>query len=71
MKTNTNTHSICNLINNDCANFACLLDLLVEHPDIQSHKILMGSANAIKERFLELWEKIDLEIDNLDQELAA
>jgi len=65
------TESISNTIENDCASFASLFDLMVEHPDIQNHKILAGSASALKERFISLWDKLEAEVEKIDQELAV
>ncbi|MDP1664987.1 MAG: hypothetical protein Q8L79_07650 [Methylobacter sp.] len=69
-KTNP-TESISNTLENDCANFAILFDLMVEHPDIQNHRILAGSASALKERFISLWDKLEADVEMIDQHLAA
>lgn len=70
IKTNV-TDSISKIIENDCSNFASLLDLLVEHPDIQNHKTLMGSVSAIKSQFVEVWDKLEAEVDAINDAQAA
>jgi hypothetical protein len=70
IKTNP-TESISNVIENDCASFASLFDLMVEHPDIQNHKTLAGSASALKKRFISLWDKLEDEVEKIGQKQAA
>jgi len=70
IKTNP-ADSISNVIENDCANFACLLDLLADHQDIQEHKTLMGAVSAIKNQFVTLWDQLEAEVEKIDQERAA
>jgi hypothetical protein len=48
-----------------CANFACLLDLLAAHPDIQQNNTLMGSVAALKSSFVDLWNEIEDEAEKL------
>ncbi|MGZ8173628.1 MULTISPECIES: hypothetical protein [Methylobacter] len=70
IKTNL-TESISNTIENDCASYASLFDLMVEHPDIQNHKTLAGSSSALKELFISLWDKLEADVEKIDQEQAA
>lgn len=50
-------------VNTECANFACLLDLLGDHPVIDEH--LSGPVAAIRTQFMTLWENLDSQLNVL------
>lgn len=51
--------TLLDILDTDAANFACLLDVILEHPDMQDNIKLFAAMCAMKAQFISLWEKLE------------
>ena len=47
------------ILESDAANFACLFDVLTEHPDVQDNTKIYAAMCILKSQFIALWEKLE------------
>lgn len=50
------------LVLRDMPNFCSLIDLLRDHPDVQSHETLSNAVEAIKYNFVHIWTKVEVDV---------
>jgi hypothetical protein len=59
------------LVSKTFPEFACLMDLLSEHPCVEGNTTLQGAVAALQAQFVGIWEAVEGVADQLDEAIEA